>query len=340
MGVRVLVTGGTGMVGCHTTASLVAAGHEVRLLVRNPDRVGRALEPLGVRGLEQVVGDVTDPDAVTAAVSGCDAVVHAAAVFTLDRRRDDEMLHVNVRGAENVFDASLRAGLDPIIHVSSVAALFPPAGDRYTPDEPVKQPIDAYARSKAEAERIARGHQAAGAPIVTVYPGSVWGPCDPTLADGIEVILGFVKWGWIPMTPGGIPVVDVRDLAALLLAALTPGRGPQRYMAGGSFLSTADLADALDGLTGRKLRRFPVPGALMNGIGRLGDVLRRSVAIDIGLTYEATTTLTRAVPSDDSRAFEDLGIRFRPATETLGDALRWMFAEGIVSRKQVGKLAD
>ena len=336
---RILVTGGTGMVGCHTVATLVAAGHDVRLLVRNPDRVGRALDPLGVRGLDLVVGDVTDPKAVESAVSGCDALVHAAAIFTLDRRRDDEMMHVNVRGAEIVFDAALRAKLDPIIHVSSVAALFPPAGDGFDPDEAVKYPRDAYARSKADAERIARRHQDAGAPIVTVYPGSVWGPCDPTLADGIEVILMFVKLGIIPVAPGGIPIVDVRDLASLLLATMEPGRGPRRYMAGGSFLNTGELADTLNELTGRKLRKLYLSGALMRGIGRVGDAIRRSIGFNIGLTYEATVTLTRGVPCDDSRVFEDFGIRFRPAAETLRDTLRWMHAEGTLSRRQVGDLA-
>jgi len=336
---RILVTGGTGMVGCHTVAALSAAGHDVRLLVRNPDRVGRALDPLGVRGLDQVVGDGTDPEAGERAVSGCDAVVHAAAVFTLDRRRDDEMMHVNVRGAEIVFDAALRAKLDPIVHVSSVSALFPPAGDRFDPDEAVKCPKDAYARSKAEAERIARHHQDAGAPIVCVYPGSVWGPCDPTLADGIEVLMGFVKLGIIPIVPGGIPIVDVRDLAALHLAAMEPGRGPRRYMAGGSFLNTAELTDTLNELTGRRLRKFHLSGALFRGIGRVGDAVRRSIGFDIGLTYEATVTLTRGVPCDDSRVFEDFGIRFRPVAETFRDSLRWMYAEGILSRRQAGDLA-
>jgi UDP-glucose 4-epimerase len=336
---RILVTGATGMVGCHTVAALAKAGHEVRLLARNSDRVGRALDPLGVQGFDRVIGDVTDPDAVERAVSGCDALVHAAGVFTLDRRRDDEMMHVNVRGAEIVFDAALRAKLDPIVHVSSVVALFPPTGDRFGPDEAVKHPTDAYARSKADAERIARRHQDAGAPIVSVYPGSVWGPYDPTLADGIEVIMMFVKLGIIPVAPGGIPIVDVRDLAALLAAVMEPGRGPRRYMAGGSFLNNAELTDILNELTGRKLRKLYLSGALFRGIGRIGDTIRRSTGFDIGLTYEATVTLTHGVPCDDSRALEDFGIRFRPVAETLRDSLRWMYAEGKLSRRAAGELA-
>jgi dihydroflavonol-4-reductase len=75
---RVLVTGGTGFVGRHTVAALVGHGHRVRLLVRAPERIAPALDPLGITQVEVVVGDVTNPAAVQQAMGGCDAVVHAA----------------------------------------------------------------------------------------------------------------------------------------------------------------------------------------------------------------------------------------------------------------------
>lgn len=337
---RVLVTGGTGFVGCHTVAALAEQGHDVRLLVRRPERIERALTPLGVEELDYVVGDVTDAESVKRAVDGCDAIVHAAAIFTLDRRRDEEVMRVNVRGSEIVFDAAIAAALDPIVYVSSVSALFPPDGANVGPDERVKTPKDVYARSKAMAEGIAREHQAQGRPVVCVYPGAVWGPFDPTLADGIEVIMGFVKQGYIPVTPGGIPVVDVRDLASLHLAALQPGMGPRRFMFGGNFMNNAELTDILNSVTGNKLRKLYVPGPVIRAIGWLGDVLRRGAGINIGLTYEATLTLTYGVPCDDTRVAEEFGLRCRPAAETLADTLRWMHANGILERKHVGRLAD
>jgi len=337
---RVLVTGGTGFVGCHTVAALAERGHAVRLLVRNPARVTASLAPFGIRDVETVVGDVTDAAAVERAIAGVDALVHAAALFTLDRRRDAAVMRVNVEGAERVLGAAVRAGLDPIVHVSSVSALFPPTGDRLTPDEPVKQPREPYASSKAAAERMVRGLQEQGAPLVSVYPGSVWGPCDPTLAEGIRLIMRFVSAGFIPVTPGGIPVVDVRDIAAVHAAAMVPGRGPKRYMVGGNFLSNSDLTDVLNAVTGRHLRKIWVPGSVLRGVGRVGDRLGRHLGLGIALTYEATSTLTHGVPSDDSRIVEELGVRCRPAEETLRDALRWMFEQGLVSARAVGRLAE
>ena len=137
---RVLVTGGTGFIGSHTVAALVRAGHEVRMLVRSPDRIATALDPLGVKAPEHVVGDVTDLASVEAAARGCDAAIHGAAVFTLDRSRDDEVAATNVAGAENVLGVAHRLGLDPIVFVSSLSALFPPTGDVLTPDSPVQAP--------------------------------------------------------------------------------------------------------------------------------------------------------------------------------------------------------
>ena len=320
---RVLVTGGTGLVGCHTIAALRAAGHEVRMLVRDPQRIPRALGPFGIDAVDHAVGEITDERAVSAALAGCDAIVHAAALFTLDRRRDEEVQRTNVVGSEIVLGSAVRRGLDPVIYVSSVSALFPPDGDCFTPDTSVKHPKDAYARSKADAERFARGLQEEGAPVVITYPGGVWGPRDPTHGDGVRIITSYLRRGFMPVPPGGIPIVDARDVAAVHAAAMRPGRGPRRYMIGGTFLNNRELAEIVSDLTGRRILAIPVPAAVLLGIGALGDVLRRLASIDIGLTYEAIVTLVGGVPCDDSRAAEELGVVPRPVRESRNWSALW-----------------
>ena len=69
---KVLVTGGNGFTGSHTVRALVAAGHEVRLLVRDPAKVRAAFEPDGFIPGDVVVGDMTDAAAVDHALAGCD----------------------------------------------------------------------------------------------------------------------------------------------------------------------------------------------------------------------------------------------------------------------------
>jgi len=340
---RVLLTGATGLAGCHTAAAVLAKGHRLRLLVRSPEKMARVLRGVGIEKPEQldhVIGDVTDAEAVETALEGCEAVIHAAAFFTQDTRREAEVQRTNVLGAERVLGAAARRGLDPIVHVSSLAAVFPPDGPVMRPDDRVKQPRDMYARSKAAAEQFARRLQDEGAPVVTVYPGTIIGPEDPTFGDGLRTIMSFVKLGVIPTTAGGIPFVDVRDLAQLHAAALEPGRGARRYMLGGSFLSNVELGAVLQRITQRRIRTVYVPPPLIRTIGRIGDQLQRRFGVKPGLTYEAVLILIHGVPTDDSRAAEELGVECRPVDETLRDTLRWMHRERLIEPSKIGVLSN
>src|SRR5262245_25904798 len=242
----VLVTGGTGFVGSHAVAALVAAGHRVRVLARSPERVPVALAPLGVDGVETAVGDVTDPAAVERAVEGCGAVLHAASVFCLDARRSEEMRAVNVRGTEIVLGSAHRLGLDPIVFVSSELALLPPVEDAVlTPDSPVGQSGWPYSRSKADSELVARRYQAQGAPVVSVLPAGAWGPHDPHFGGGVTLATNVLKKRYPIVMQGGSHIADVRDVAAVLAAVMAPGRGPSSYLIAGHYISLPDLIRTL-----------------------------------------------------------------------------------------------
>jgi dihydroflavonol-4-reductase len=212
--------------------ALGEAGHDVRLLVRSPARVASALDPLGVEVSDVVTGDITDPDAVRSALDGCQAVLHAANAYSFEAREAERMRRVNIRGTELVLGTAHELGLDPIVHVSSFAALLPASG-ALSPDLPVGRPPGAYNRSKADAESIARKLQAEGAPVVIVHPGSVFGLHDPHLGESAMIARNTLA-GLMPVRPSGhLPVVHVRDVAAVLAAAIEAGRGPRRYLAAG-----------------------------------------------------------------------------------------------------------
>ncbi len=153
---KILVTGGTGLVGACIVAGLLEDGHEVRLLVRRPEQVATSLSPYGVPTdrVEVVAGDVLDGEAVAAALDGCAAVVHAAAVFSLDSRRAQEVLATNERAAELVLGQACDAGLDPVVHISSTVALTRFGGSG--PDLPLGDIPSPYARSKLASEVVAR----------------------------------------------------------------------------------------------------------------------------------------------------------------------------------------
>jgi UDP-glucose 4-epimerase len=338
--VRVFLTGASGLLGSHTVFALCDAGHRVRALVRDAAKAERVLARLGVRDAELVTGDITDRLGVRQALEGCDAAVHAAAIPSLDPRERERVMRTNARGAEHVLESACDARLDPIVHVSSVAALFPAAGARMTSDDVPKRPRDAYAASKAAAERVARALQAKGYPIVIVYPGQLVAPFDPTVSDGMRFLLTYLEQGVIPLSPGGIPLVDARDIARAIAAAMQPGLGPRRFMAGGHFLGFDELSELLEQISGRRLSKLPMSGARTRAIGRLSDATRRWLGVSLGgATAESTEFLTRGVPSDDSRLERELGVRLRPARDSLRDALVWLCAEGLLDAKHAPKLA-
>lgn len=334
---KVLVTGGSGFVGSHAVQALRAAGHELRLLVRDRAKAARVLGALGVAPVETVVGDVTDAAAVGGALAGCDAVLHAAAAVEIGRA--SAVLEQNRAANRNVLGLAAERGLDPIVHVSSVIALFPPRGPAFSVDDPVASLATAYGRSKAEGETFARALQARGAPVVIVYPAGVYGPHDPGPGVGTRGLADRLRFGW-PITSGGSACVDVRDLARLLAATLAPGRGPRRYMAGGHFLTWAEEADLCERLTGRRVRRLPAPPALVRAAGHLVDALQRAFpSFSYPLTHEAAVLLTRFVPCDSAATLAELGLRFRPTEETLADAIRWLAAAGHLEPRYAGRLA-
>ncbi len=323
---KVLVTGGTGFVGSHSVAALLSQGHQVRLLVRSPDQVARSLSPLGAADVESVLGDVTAPQSVKEAMTGCDAVLHAAAVYSIDPRAASRIRETNVRAAENVLGTAVRRGLDPVVHVSSYVALLPPQGAVLTPDSPVKRPRGTYSRSKAESERIARGYQEQGGPVVIVYPGGVIGPHDPYLGDSNRALVEFAKSGGAMR--GGLPLVDVRDVAEVHAAAMEPGRGPRRYMITGHYIALPDLVAMLHQVTGRRGRIVAMPAGMALAAGRLADLMQRFMPGRLPLSYEGIWISALQPYCDDSRTAKELGITPRDLRVTLKDTVQWLADQG------------
>jgi nucleoside-diphosphate-sugar epimerase len=337
-GMKVLVTGGTGFVGSHVAAAIARGGHELRLLVRRPAQVSASLSPFGLEVTDIVVGDVLDEDVVSRAVEGCDAVVHAAAVFTLDPRRAEEMRRTNARATELVLGRAVDGGLDPVVHVSTTVALTRYGGSG--PELPLGDIELPYARSKRDSEEIARRLQEAGAPVVTVYPGAVWGPGDPYRGDEGER-LRWILLGRFPLYPrGGMHVVDVRDVAAVIAAALAPGRGPRRYIVPGHHVDGGQIYAAFADVTGRRFPHLILPGPVMGPSARVIDAVQRWLPArwHYPADREGVEILRRNTRLDDSVARAELGVEPVPLQQTITDTVRWLVESGRVPARRAGRL--
>ncbi|GAA0385377.1 oxidoreductase [Acrocarpospora corrugata] len=334
---RVVVTGASGFVGSHAVAALRAAGHEPILLVRSPEKARKVLVALGVADeFEICVADIRDAAAVRAGLARGEAVLHAAAEIGVTGPGGD-LAGTNVGGLRNVLGQAAELGLDPIVHVSTTAVFVPPGGPVITTESALASPRNAYGKTKIVGERYARELQEQGHPVTIVYPGGVSGPCQPTVDAFNEGLVASMKQGW-PMVPGGCALVDVRDVALVLTACMSPGQGPRRYMLGGHFLTWAQVADLCDEVTGLTGRRYKVPAGALMAAGALLDLIRKVWRIDYPLTRDAVEIMVTMVPTQDSSTLEGLGIRLRPGQETIADALRWLRDQGHIDAAKVGRL--
>lgn len=340
---RVLVTGGTGFVGAHSVAALLSGGHDVTLLARSPASVGPALRAVGVASADVscVAGDMTDHRAVSMALEGVEAVLHAAAAVSLRGRDGRRLGWANPAGVANVVGEAARRRIDPIVYVSSAAALFEPGCLTVHADREPSTGGVTYAGSKRTAERVARSYQGRGAPVTITYPGAVLGPPAGT-ASGLAArgVAAHLVSGCVPLASGGWSMIDVRDLATVHLRCMRSGQGPRRFMCGGTFMGAAEIAQAYRSLTGRRIPVLPVPPELLRRVGRLLDRASGFLPIDSVFTEEAQWLFTNWVPTDDGQTTAALAVGWRSPDETLRDTILGLWEAGQLKTRHIGRMAE
>jgi nucleoside-diphosphate-sugar epimerase len=327
----VMVTGGTGFVGSAIVAALLERGHTVRLLARDPDRVSPALDQHGpglAQRVEVCTGDATDPAAVADAVSGADAVVHAAAVFSFDPSRRAEIARTNVRAAQVVLTAGAEAGCRRVVHVSSQLALLRRDGD--TTGLPLGDVELPYTKSKVDSERVARRLQDEGAPVVSIYPGAVHGPRDHYVGEQANRLRWVVR-GLFPLwPPGGLHSVDVRDVAACVTEIMSADRERRRWVVPGHHVDATLFYGAVERALGRRRPHVTPPAWFLRPVCDLTE--RANRLLPERLNYPANREALECVVADnrfdDTPARQELGVIPRSWDVTVRDTIAWLVQEG------------
>jgi nucleoside-diphosphate-sugar epimerase len=324
---RVLVTGATGFIGRHVAEALAERGHDVRCVVRRPEKAAA----LAARGMDIVPGDLVDPSSLKAAAHGRDTIVHAAAQAGdwSSRRAYEE---VNVAGTRHLLDAAEAMGAERVVHVSSVAVYGRRQG-RVDEGAPQEATGDGYTDTKIGAERLVWERQRAGRLRCSVVrPCIVYGPYDwkfvPRVAEGLE-------GGRVPLIAGGAhraPIVSVSDVADLVVeCALHPAAAGEAFnCASTEEVSWKRLFEEVARLLGARVPRWSVPfrvawtaGAVMEGLYRLAGAAAPPV-----ITRYAAELLGTAVEYDMSKAERLLDWRPRVTLEVgLPETIAWLQSE-------------
>jgi nucleoside-diphosphate-sugar epimerase len=254
-----LITGATGFVGGHLTEACAAHGYRPRALVRPGSDAG-LLERCGA---EVVRGDLTDPDAVRAAVDGVDVVFHCAAKVG-EWGPVEGYREVNVGGLRTLLEACRGRRLRRLIHLSSLGVYA--ARHHHGTDESEPLPdrhVDGYTQTKVESERLALEYgKEHGVPVVVLRPGFIYGPRDRTTLPNL---IGQLRRRKVRYLGGGrraLNCIYVGNLVdAMFLAAENPGAVGQVYnLTDGEAVSKRRFIEALaDGAGLPRPRPVSVP---------------------------------------------------------------------------------
>jgi nucleoside-diphosphate-sugar epimerase len=262
---RVYLTGGTGLLGSHLALRLRARDHEVVALCReNADTL-----LLNEHGCEIVHGDVRDGSAsLTSGMADCTHLVHGAALVYADGHWPT-VRAVNVDGTENVLRAGARAGVRCAVHLSSVAVYGTVDGEvnetasieRAIPED------DLYARSKREAELVARRVEAEEGLILAILrPSAVYGERDRLM---IPAVADIVDRRLVPMFGSGentLPIVYAGNVAEAIRLVLEAGEGGVTYDVGrDETLTQRQLFQWLAAGLGRQPSFVRIPAGVVRG---------------------------------------------------------------------------
>jgi dihydroflavonol-4-reductase len=271
---KVFVTGGTGFIGGEVARQLRQRGDEVVCLARSPDKA----EKLTAQGCTVVSGDLGNEATIRGGVEGCDAVVHAAAMYEvgIPTSQRPAMWEANVAGTERVMEAALAAKVPKIVYVSTVGAFG--NTHRRVVDEsyehPGKEFTSYYEETKLEAHRLVKRMVAERElPAIVVQPGGVYGPGDTSqVADLLQQFLD----GKLPLMPFpelGICLTHVEDIAAGILLALDRGKLGETYVLSGPVVTMRDAVETVAAISGRRAPKRALPTPLIKAMVPIGPLV-------------------------------------------------------------------
>lgn len=325
---RVFVTGGTGFVGSNLVRLLLGKNYEVVVLVRP----GANLRQLTGLKIEIVEGDFSRVDRLKAALRDCEWVFHVAGLYAFWGYTWEDFLQSNVEGTRNLLSACLAAGVQRVVHTSSIAVLGPPKqGDTADENTPTRyeELVGNYKRSKFLAEGVVQESITRGLPVVIVNPSAPIGAGDwkPT-ATG-RVIVDYLNGKMPAYLESHQNMVDVEDVAEGHLLAAQRGKVGDRYILGGENMTLKQYLDRLSRITGLPPVKTRLPYGLALGWSY----------VDVGLAKWIQGRTPRAIPEavrvgrlhsyyDSSKAKRELGYSPHPIDGALKQAVDWYRANG------------
>jgi len=269
---KVLVTGATGLLGHQVTMELIQRGYQVQIIVRKTDNIFFDLNAVKV-----FIGNFTEYEHLKAAASGCEAVIHIAAVTDVHLLHYEDYRKINVEGSAQVIRVCRDLNIRNVVYISSSNTIgFGSKSKPATEDFPFQYPFTRsfYARSKVEAEKLFQQFASEfGNHVIIIHPTFMIGAYDVKPSSGKLLLMGYRKL-LLFIPKGGKNFVPVRDVAKAVCNALTLGKNGEHYLTAGVNLSFAEYYRLQKNIAGYRQIIMEVPDFLLKVLGKVGDFLR------------------------------------------------------------------
>ncbi|NQT92360.1 MAG: NAD-dependent epimerase/dehydratase family protein [Lentisphaerae bacterium] len=323
-----LVTGASGFVGGHLVRLLVDRGVPVRGMVRDEAKAGVVRES----GAEVVVGDLQDIESLRQAVKGVGKVYSIASLFRQAGLPEAVFHDINAEGIRRLFDVSIEAGVERLIHCSTVGVLGHIADPPGTEESPFS-PGDMYQRTKLEGEKIALDYYRSGRMRgVVIRPAMIYGPGD---TRNLKLFRMIAKRRFFYVGPGRqhVHFIDVRDLANAFTLAMSKEdvNGEVYIIAGEKAVMLREMADLVADRLGVPKPFLHLPVKPMQWLGSACEAVCTPLHINPPIFRRRVDFFTKNRHFDASKAARDLG--FHPAhsfEDEVSDIIDWYRAQGWV----------
>jgi len=321
------VTGGTGFLGSALVSRLARDGEEVVVLCRDP---GRFVPP--APSVRPTQGDVTDLDTLRRGMAGCDRVIHAAAHVKMWDPIPGRFEAINVGGLRNLLRAAEERSIARIVYTSSFIALGPTDGavgdEGWAPSPRILH--NDYERTKAAADRLAREAAAAGAPLVILYPGVIYGPGPATQGN----LVGKTVSDYLARRiPGILGAGDRRfcyafaaDVVQGHLQAMATARAGDRFILGGENLTLRQVLAEIERLTGIPAPTRRIPYAAGELVGRLQRWRAGLTGREPDITDEVVRIYRHEWAYSSLKAQRELGYTITPFARGMEETVRSLSA--------------
>lgn len=315
---KIVVTGGTGLIGSYLLRYLLHEGYTNIIALKRANSSMQLLSDSEIDSIEWMEADIRDILDIEPAIKGADYVYHCAGLVSFLPRDKDQLMAINYKGTANIVDLCLIHGIKKMVYTSSVAAIGRPSKDqriKETTQWEKHTNLTQYAISKHLGEMEVWRGNAEGLTTVILNPSTVLG--SGNWASGPQKLFNLV-WSSFKYYPdGSTGFVDVRDVARLHLIAMNSPIKNQRFIISGEHIFFRELMNKIADYLGTQPPTKQINKWFQEVLWRVERIKSKITKKDPFLTKETVMMTNQSREYLNQKSIDAFNFSYTLITDTL-----------------------